>query len=56
MFKFTTSEIRDLIIAFVVISLSFAIVNGGRDPSAVLTILPIVMVSSCMNSDINLSQ
>ena len=44
MFKFTTSEIRDLIIAFVVISLSFAIVNGGRDPSAVLTILPIVMV------------
>ena len=44
MFKFTTSEIRDLIIAFVVISLSFAIVNGGKDPSAVLTILPIVMV------------
>ena len=44
MFKFTTSEIRDLIIAFVVISLSFAIVNGGRDPSAVLTILPIVIV------------
>lgn len=44
MFKFTTSEIRDLIIAFVVISLSFAIVNGGRDPSAVLRILPIVMV------------
>ena len=44
MFKFTTSEIRDLIIAFVVISLSFAIVNSGRDPSAVLTILPIVMV------------
>lgn len=44
MFKFTTSEIRDLIIAFVVISLSFAIVNGGRNPSAVLTILPIVMV------------
>ena len=44
MFKFTTSEIRDLIIAFVVISLSFAIVKGGRDPSAVLTILPIVMV------------
>lgn len=44
MFKFTTNEIRDLIIAFVVISLSFAIVNGGRNPSAVLTILPIVMV------------
>ncbi|MDO5822978.1 site-2 protease family protein [Methanobrevibacter sp.] len=44
MFKFTSSEVRDLIIAFIVISLSFAIVNGGRDTSAVLAILPIVMV------------
>lgn len=44
MFKFTTSEIRDLIIAFIFISLSFAIVNGGRNPSAIITILPIVMV------------
>ena len=44
MFKFTANEIRDLIIAFVVISLSFAIVQGGRDPSLVLNILPIVMV------------
>lgn len=44
MFKFTSSEIRDLIIAFIVISLCFAIANGGRDTNAVLSILPIVMV------------
>ena len=44
MFKFTASEIRDLFIAFVFISLSFAIVNGGRDTNAILNILPIVMV------------
>ena len=44
MFKFTASEVRDLIIAFIVISLCFAIVNGGRNPDAVLSILPIVMV------------
>ena len=44
MFKFTMSEVRDLIIAFVVISLCFAIVNAGRDANAILNILPIVMV------------
>ena len=44
MFKFTTSEIRDLIIAFIFISLSFAIVSAGRDADAILAILPIVMV------------
>ena len=44
MFKFTASEIRDLIIAFIVISLCFAIVNAGRDFNAILNILPIVMV------------
>ena len=44
MFKFTTSEVRDLFIAFVVISLCFAIVNAGRDVNAILSILPIVMV------------
>ena len=38
------SEVRDLIIAFVVISLCFAIVNAGRDVNAILSILPIVMV------------
>ena len=44
MFKFTSSEVRDLIIAFVVISLCFAIVNAGRDISGILSTLPIVMV------------
>ena len=44
MFKFTANEIRDLIIAFIVISLCFAIVNAGRDVNAILNILPIVMV------------
>jgi Zn-dependent protease len=36
--------VRDLIIAFIVISLCFAIVNAGRDISGILSILPIVMV------------
>lgn len=44
MFKFTSSEVRDLIIAFIVISLCFAIANAGRDVNAILTILPIIMV------------
>lgn len=44
MFKFTMSEVRDLIIAFIVISLCFAIVNAGRDANAILSILPVVMV------------
>ena len=44
MFKFTSSEIRDLIISFIFISLSFAIANSGRDPNAILHILPLIMV------------
>ena len=44
MFKFTTSEVRDLIIAFIVISLCFAIANAGRDVNLILTILPLIMV------------
>ena len=44
MIKFTSSEVRDLIIAFFVISLSFAIANVGRDPNAILNLLPFVMV------------
>ena len=44
MFKFTASEVRDLIIAFIFISLSFAIANSGRDMNATLNILPIIMV------------
>ena len=44
MIKFTNSEVRDLIIAFIVISLCFAIANGGRDMNAILTLLPFIMV------------
>ncbi|WP_407374711.1 site-2 protease family protein [Methanobrevibacter sp.] len=44
MFKFTTSEIRDLLIAFFVISLCFSIANVGRDANGILNMLPIVMV------------
>ncbi len=44
MFKFTMSEVRDLIIAFIVISLCFAIANAGRNVNAILSILPIIMV------------
>ncbi|MBE6499233.1 MAG: site-2 protease family protein [Methanobrevibacter thaueri] len=44
MIKFTSSEVRDLLIAFFVISLCFALANGGRDTNVVLTILPIIMV------------
>ena len=44
MFKFTSSEVRDLIIAFFVISLCFAILYAGRDFSGIITMLPIVMV------------
>ncbi|MBE6509011.1 MAG: site-2 protease family protein [Methanobrevibacter sp.] len=44
MFKFTSNEVRDLFIAFVFISLSFAIANAGRNPSAILAILPYVLV------------
>ena len=44
MFKVTASEIRDLIIAFFVISLSFGIANTGRDMNALMMILPPIMV------------
>ena len=44
MFKFTSSEVRDLIIAFIVISLCFAIANAGRDVNAILSLLPLIMV------------
>ncbi len=43
-FRFTSSEVRDLIIAFIVISLCFAIVQGGRNTDVILSILPIVMI------------
>ena len=44
MLKFTSSEIRDLFIAFVVISLCFGIANTGRDMAALMAILPMIMV------------
>ena len=44
MFKFTSSEVRDLIIAFIVISLCFGIATTRKDVQAILFILPIVMV------------
>ena len=44
MIKFTSSEVRDLIIAFLVISLCFAIANAGRNMNAILTLLPYIMV------------
>ncbi|MEE1128999.1 MAG: site-2 protease family protein [Methanobrevibacter sp.] len=44
MFKFTSSEIRDLFIAFVVISLCFGIANTGRNMAALMNILPMIMV------------
>ena len=44
MIKFTASEVRDLIIAFIVISLCFAIANAGRDVNAILYLLPMIMV------------
>ncbi|MBQ2831683.1 site-2 protease family protein [Methanobrevibacter sp.] len=44
MIKFTASEVRDLIIAFIVISLCFGIANTGRDMNALAQILPPIMV------------
>ncbi|MCL2115615.1 MAG: site-2 protease family protein [Methanobrevibacter sp.] len=44
MFKFTSNEIRDLIISFFVISIAFAILYSGRDFSIIPEILPMVMV------------
>ena len=44
MIKFTTSEVRDLIIAFIVISLCFGIANTGRDMNALAQLLPMIMV------------
>ncbi|MBO6109671.1 MAG: site-2 protease family protein [Methanobrevibacter sp.] len=44
MFKFTLSEVRDLLIAFFFISLCFGILYSGRDMNALANILPMVMV------------
>ena len=44
MFKVTTSEIRDLIIAFIFISLSFSILYSGRNIAVLEEIFPIMMI------------
>ena len=44
MIKFTKTEVRDLFISFLVISLSFAILFTGRNLTSALYILPIAMV------------
>ena len=44
MYNFTKNEIRDLIIAFIVLSFCFAISNVGMDLKGIISILPIVMV------------
>ena len=44
MFEFTRDEKRDLIIAFLVLSICFAISNARFDIHGILSILPIVMV------------
>lgn len=44
MIKFTSNEVRDLLIAFFFISLCFAILYARRDTNALIQILPIVMV------------
>ena len=44
MFEFTKREKRDLVIAFIVLSISFSISNVGLDLHGFISILPIVMV------------
>ena len=44
MYEFTRNEIRDLLIAFAVLSISFAICNVGLDLFGIASILPIVMI------------
>ncbi|RAP48695.1 MAG: site-2 protease family protein [Methanosphaera sp. rholeuAM6] len=44
MFSYTKNEIRDLIIAFIVITIAFAVSNVGLSIYGFISILPIVMV------------
>ena len=44
MFKFTRNELRDLLIAFIVLSICFAISNVGLNLFSILSIMPIVMI------------
>ena len=44
MFKFTSKEIRDLIISFIVIALGFTILYSNGDYSHITLIFPVVMI------------
>ena len=50
MLKFTRNEVRDLIIAFIVLSVAFAISNVRLDVHGFISILPIVMVGVALGS------
>lgn len=50
MITFTRNEKRDLIIAFIVLTLSFAISNAKSDIHTFISVLPIVMVGVAMGS------
>ena len=50
MFTFTKKEIRDLIIAFIVLSISFGISNAQSNVNTFISILPIVMVGVAIGS------
>lgn len=44
MFEFTKSEMRDLSIAFIVLSIAFTISNVGLNFQGFISILPIIMI------------
>lgn len=44
MINYTKSELRDLVIAFIIITIAFTISNVGLDTHAFISILPIIMV------------
>ncbi|MBQ2652757.1 MAG: site-2 protease family protein [Methanobrevibacter sp.] len=50
MFTFTRTEKRDLIIAFIVLSIAFAISNAQSNAHTFISILPIVMVGVAIGS------
>jgi len=44
MMKFTASEIRDLLISLIIISLAFALLFSNRDLISILSLLPVMLV------------
>lgn len=50
MLTYTKNEVRDLFIAFIVLSIAFAISNAGLDVHGFISILPIVMVGVAIGS------